>query len=128
MAADPRGLEVMRRWARVFDSAFRIPGTEIRFGIDPLLGLFPGLGDLASPVFSLFLLWHGDDLDDGPDAKLLGVYSTELAAKIERARSLPGFRDQPDAFQITAYALDKDEWSRATSRRTGSSGVPPSSA
>src|SRR6187401_3634827 len=59
MAADPRGLEVMRRWARVFDSAFRIPGTDIRFGIDPLLGLFPGLGDLASPVFSLFLLWHG---------------------------------------------------------------------
>jgi hypothetical protein len=59
MAADPRGLEVMRRWARVFDSAFRIPGTEIRFGIDPLLGLFPGLGDLASPVFALFLLWHG---------------------------------------------------------------------
>ena len=61
---------------------------------------------------SVFLLWHGDDLDDGPDAKLLGVYSTELAAedRIERARSLPGFRDQPDAFQITAYALDKDEW------------------
>src|SRR6187401_1756713 len=59
MAADPRGLEVMRRWARIFDSAFRIPGTQITFGIDPLLGLFPGLGDLASPVFSLFLLWHG---------------------------------------------------------------------
>ena len=59
MAPDPRGLEVMRRWARIFDSAFRIPGTQITFGIDPLLGLFPGLGDLASPVFSLFLLWHG---------------------------------------------------------------------
>jgi hypothetical protein len=59
MAADPRGLEVMRRWARVFDSAFRIPGTQITFGIDPLLGLFPGLGDMVSPVFSLFLLWHG---------------------------------------------------------------------
>lgn len=49
----------MRRWARIFDSAFRIPGTRITFGIDPLLGLFPGVGDLASPVFSLFLLWHG---------------------------------------------------------------------
>jgi Domain of unknown function (DUF4112) len=59
MAADPRGLELMRRWARVFDSAFRVPGTQITFGIDPLLGLFPGLGDLVSPVFSLFLLWHG---------------------------------------------------------------------
>jgi hypothetical protein len=56
---DPRGLEAMRRWARIFDSAFRIPGTQITFGIDPLLGLFPGIGDLASPVFSLFLLWHG---------------------------------------------------------------------
>jgi hypothetical protein len=59
MVNDPRGLELMRRWARIFDSAFRIPGTQITFGIDPILGLFPGLGDLASPVFSLFLLWHG---------------------------------------------------------------------
>jgi Domain of unknown function (DUF4112) len=59
MPPDPRGLELMRRWARIFDSAFRIPGTQITFGIDPLLGLFPGLGDLVSPVFSVFLLWHG---------------------------------------------------------------------
>ena len=59
MAADLRGLDAMRRWARIFDSAFRIPGTEITFGIDPILGLFPGIGDLASPVFSLVLLWHG---------------------------------------------------------------------
>jgi hypothetical protein len=43
----------------MFDSAFRIPGTQITFGIDPILGLFPGIGDLASPIFSLFLLWHG---------------------------------------------------------------------
>src|SRR5580765_8520078 len=59
MAPDPQGLELIRRWARIFDSAFRIPGTQITFGIDPLLGLFPGIGDLVSPVFSLFLLWHG---------------------------------------------------------------------
>ena len=59
MANDPRGLALMRRWARIFDSAFRIPGTQITFGIDPILGVFPGIGDLVSPVFSLFLLWHG---------------------------------------------------------------------
>jgi hypothetical protein len=59
MPTDPRRLETVRRWARVFDSAFRIPGTQIRFGVDPLLGLFPGLGDLVSPVFSVVLLWHG---------------------------------------------------------------------
>ena len=43
----------------MFDSAFRIPGTQITFGLDPILGLFPGLGDLASPILSLVLLWHG---------------------------------------------------------------------
>jgi hypothetical protein len=56
---DPRGLDALRRWARIFDSAFRIPGTQITFGLDPILGLIPGLGDMASPVFSLFFVWHG---------------------------------------------------------------------
>jgi hypothetical protein len=59
MPPDPRGLDVLRRWARIFDSAFRIPGTQITFGIDPILGLVPGLGDLASPLFSLLFIWHG---------------------------------------------------------------------
>jgi hypothetical protein len=59
---DGRGLEVLRRWARIFDSAFRIPGTSITFGIDPLLGLIPGIGDLASPILSIFMIWHGAQL------------------------------------------------------------------
>ena len=52
-------MELLRQWARIFDSQFRIPGTDIRFGIDPLLGLVPGVGDLASPVLSMFMIWHG---------------------------------------------------------------------
>ena len=56
---DQRGLELLRQWARIFDSQFRIPGTDIRFGIDPLLGLLPGVGDLASPILSMFMIWHG---------------------------------------------------------------------
>jgi hypothetical protein len=59
MPPDPRGLDALRRWARIFDSAIRIPGTQITFGLDPILGLIPGAGDVASPVFSLFFLWHG---------------------------------------------------------------------
>jgi hypothetical protein len=59
---ETRGLELLRRWARLFDSAFTIPGTSITFGLDPLLGLVPGVGDLASPVLSLFILWHGAKL------------------------------------------------------------------
>jgi len=40
------------RWidgfSRMLDTKFRIPGTDMRFGADFLLGLVPGAGDLVS--------------------------------------------------------------------------------
>ncbi len=54
-----RSLEWLHRWARLLDAEFVIPGTGIRFGLDPILSLIPGLGDLASPAFTLVLLVHG---------------------------------------------------------------------
>jgi hypothetical protein len=49
----------LRWWAELLDSRFRIPGTGIRFGIDPILSLIPGLGDLASPIYAIALLLEG---------------------------------------------------------------------
>ncbi|MDQ3068883.1 MAG: DUF4112 domain-containing protein [Acidobacteriota bacterium] len=49
----------LRRYATVLDKAFRIPGTNIRFGLDPIIGLIPVLGDLASPVFAGLLVLEG---------------------------------------------------------------------
>jgi hypothetical protein len=46
----------LRTWATVLDSQFRVPGTNIRFGLDPILSLVPGLGDLTSPVFATLLI------------------------------------------------------------------------
>src|SRR4051812_944380 len=54
-----RNLDALRRWAALLDNAFRVPGTQIRFGLDPILGLFPGIGDLATPVLSVLILVHG---------------------------------------------------------------------
>jgi hypothetical protein len=34
------------------DAGFRIPGTNIRFGLDPILGLIPGAGDAAGAVLA----------------------------------------------------------------------------
>lgn len=45
-----------RALARVLDSAFRIPGTGITVGLDPILGLVPGLGDLAGAVASGYIV------------------------------------------------------------------------
>lgn len=54
-----RNLEALRRWATLLDSAFRVPGTSIRFGLDAIIGLVPGLGDLSTPVFAAILLVTG---------------------------------------------------------------------
>ena len=49
-------LDALRRWAVLLDSYFRVPGTRIRFGLDALIGLVPGLGDLSAPVFAGMIL------------------------------------------------------------------------
>jgi hypothetical protein len=52
-----RQLEPLFRWlAQVMDEFLRLPGTKLRFGLDPLIGLIPGLGDTASAVVSAMTL------------------------------------------------------------------------
>src|SRR5690242_9777983 len=46
----------IRLIAGLMDTAFRLPGTNVRFGIDPLIGLFPGVGDGAGALVSVFLI------------------------------------------------------------------------
>src|SRR5512145_931363 len=55
----PTDLDDLRRWATLLDSAFRVPGTNIRFGLDAIIGLIPGLGDLSTPIFAALLLIQG---------------------------------------------------------------------
>lgn len=50
--------------ARVMDSAFLLPGTNVRMGFDAILGLVPVIGDIISQAISSYLIW---------EAKRLGV-------------------------------------------------------
>lgn len=49
-------LQWAERYARLLDAKFKVPGTNFTFGIDPILGLIPGLGDGASLVFQMLLV------------------------------------------------------------------------
>ncbi|CAN5801448.1 hypothetical protein BH11GEM2_BH11GEM2_16180 [soil metagenome] len=49
----------VRTLARALDSALSVPGTSFRFGLDPILGLVPGLGDLAGAVLSGYIVLAG---------------------------------------------------------------------
>jgi ascorbate-specific PTS system EIIC-type component UlaA len=42
----------------LLDSAFQVPGTSMRFGMDPVIGLIPGAGDLITGFFSVMILLH----------------------------------------------------------------------
>ena len=53
-------LAALRNGARLLDSAFEIGG--VRVGLDPIVGLIPGLGDLLSPLFTLGILFQARDL------------------------------------------------------------------
>ena len=48
--------EHVRHLAWLMDKAFVIPGTQIRIGIDPLLGLIPILGDIISMCIGGYLI------------------------------------------------------------------------
>lgn len=49
-------MDALRRWAVLLDSAFKVPGTNVRFGLDAIIGIVPGLGDLVAPVFTVVVL------------------------------------------------------------------------
>jgi hypothetical protein len=45
-----------RGLARLLDDLIRIPGTKIGIGLDPLIGLIPGLGDVLGGAMSSYIL------------------------------------------------------------------------
>jgi hypothetical protein len=52
-----KALEPIFKWlAYIMDEVVRVPGTQFRFGLDPLLGLIPGIGDTSSALVSAFAL------------------------------------------------------------------------
>ncbi len=54
---EAKPVEPLFRWiALLMDNLIRVPGTKFRIGIDPLIGLIPGIGDTGSAMVSALAL------------------------------------------------------------------------
>ncbi len=53
---EKKGLKQVDVLAKLMDAQFRVPGTEIRFGLDAIIGLIPGVGDLSTLAVSGYML------------------------------------------------------------------------
>lgn len=60
-----RELENLNRLAKTLDSRFRLPGTPIRFGLDSVVGLIPGIGDTLVAAPSVWIIWRGHRMGIG---------------------------------------------------------------
>ena len=50
-------LRRIRKIAKLLDTAIGIPGTKFRIGLDPILGLIPGGGDLIGGMISAYMIY-----------------------------------------------------------------------
>ncbi|CQR48827.1 MULTISPECIES: DUF4112 domain-containing protein [Haloferax] len=67
---DEETLARLRAVSFYLDEAFEVPGTNYRVGLDPILGLVPGIGDATASALSAYIL---------VEAAMLGVPRATLA-------------------------------------------------
>jgi uncharacterized protein DUF4112 len=48
--------------AKLMDGAFVVPGTNLRFGLDGIVGLLPVAGDMIASLVSTYLIWEAKQL------------------------------------------------------------------
>jgi hypothetical protein len=77
-----RRLSALRSLKTWLDEAFRVPGTNLRFGWDPLIGLVPWIGDLLTALMSgaIVLQAHTMRLPRVVQLRMLGNVAVDLLA------------------------------------------------
>jgi hypothetical protein len=73
-------IERIRRLARVLDDIIRIPGTDLRLGLDALIGLIPGYGDALGMILSGYILLEA--ARSGAPARLLVRMAANVAVEL----------------------------------------------
>ena len=80
----------VRTLARFLDEAVRIPGTGVRVGLDAIIGLVPGVGDVAGAALSGYVVLAAARLGAPPSVLLLMLFNVAVDAVIG---SIPAIGD-----------------------------------
>jgi hypothetical protein len=80
--AQEQRLAGLRKIADLLDNAFLVPGTSYRIGLDPILGLLPGLGDLVSPLFAIGMLLQARQLGVPKVVQLRMLFNVAIDALV----------------------------------------------
>lgn len=112
-------LDDLRRWAALLDNAVRVPGTRWRVGLDPILGLVPGAGDLVTPIFGVLILLHAVRLRIPKVVLTRMVFNTLLDLLLGIV---------PVAGDLFDFAWKANAKNFALLERHAHPGVPPTSA
>jgi uncharacterized membrane protein len=97
-AAAPLHSDALRRMelvANLLDTAFVLPGTNRRIGIDAIIGLVPGIGDIITTLLSTYIIWEARNL--GVSRLAIGRMMANLALHASIG-ALPVVGDIFDAF------------------------------
>ena len=96
-AAPSRGDAIgrMEMMAKLLDNAFVIPGTSQRVGIDAIIGLVPGVGDVVTTLLSSYVIWEARNL--GVSRVAIGRMLSNLAIHAA-VGAIPLVGDVFDAF------------------------------
>lgn len=112
-----------RKIAEWLDSRFTIPGTKIKVGIDPIIGLVSGIGDLAGASLSVYFMFYATrlgakssvlvrmfvnilaDLTIGAIPILGDIFDVAWKANLRNAKLLEKLEENPDRLETESTAL-----------------------
>jgi hypothetical protein len=107
------------RVSRLLDSAFAVPGTSLRFGLDGLLGLVPGIGDTVTTVIAstiLYEAWRAGVRKRTLFRMVLNIAADSLLGIIPLAGDVADFFFKSNRRNLELARRDI-EWQNATSRQ-----------
>ena len=90
--------------ANLLDTAFILPGTNVRFGFDALIGLVPGVGDAITTAISLYIVLEARQLG-APAHLILRMLANVVVDGFVGAVPLVG-----DAFDVLWRANRRNVW------------------